>query len=557
MAIPRGAEAIARDLFSGRVTGQGDWEIAPAIDAICRVLDGGAAGELQRPASADLLAALRALNDRRMFKHAIPLGTAAVRAYPQVGGIHRRLGQALIDSGDLDGAERTLRAADPQVAAGDPERPELDGLWGRLAKQRYVVHVARAGSGGESFLREAVARYRQVYEANRGAYWHGINAVALAALAERESVGLERPLDWRAVARDILKDREARFATRPDDLWSIATAAEACFALDRIDEAELWLYRYASDLDVTPFMLASTDRQLREIWGVRREAAGPGRLVLILDRRLADLGTFQVDARRLGEGERGDATYLERVFGKERFIGFDRWKRALDCCDAIARIEKASGAGVGTGFLVRGSALHPTFGDAPVLVTNAHVIDAEGTDGALRPEDARVRFEVEARRSPQYVPLAVEKILWTSPPGSLGVTGDPLQCCDVAVCALRGLDPAKARVLDVAKRPPLVSSAARAFIVGHPDGDGLQFSIADSELLDIDDAGKLVHYRTPTVGGSSGSPVFDLDWNVFAVHHAGDPEAPRLRGAGTYAANEGIAVGALIKAIAAKPGGPR
>jgi V8-like Glu-specific endopeptidase len=59
------------------------------------------------------------------------------------------------------------------------------------------------------------------------------------------------------------------------------------------------------------------------------------------------------------------------------------------------------------------------------------------------------------------------------------------------------------------------------------------------------------------VGGSSGSPVFDLDWNVFAVHHAGDPEAPRLRGAGTYAANEGIAVGALIKAIAAKPGGPR
>jgi hypothetical protein len=95
----------------------------------------------------------------------------------------------------------------------------------------------------------------------------------------------------------------------------------------------------------------------------------------------------------------------------------------------------------------------------------------------------------------------------------------------VAVCALRGLDPAQARVLDVAKRPPLVSSAARAFIVGHPDGDGLQFSIADSELLDIDDAGKLVHYRTPTVGGSS-QPVFDLDWNVFTVHTPGIPRRP-------------------------------
>lgn len=560
MAVPRSAEAIARDLFAGQVTGKGDWEIAAAIDAICRVLAGGAAAGLPQPTGADLAAALRALNDRRMFKHAVRLGTEAARAHPQVTGIHRRLVQALIDGGDFDGAERVLRAVDPavgpQIAGEDPERLEIKGLWGRLAKQRYVAHVARAGSGGETFLREAVARYREVYEADRTAYWHGINAVALAALAESEGVGLERPLDWRAVSRDILRDREARFAKRPDDLWSIATAAEASLALDRMDEAELWLYRYASDAGVTPFMLASTDRQLREIWGVRREAAGPGRLLLILDRRLADLGTFQVDARNLGEGERGDAGYLERVFGKERFIGFDRWKRALDCCDAIARIEKASGAGVGTGFLVRGSALHPAFGDAPVLVTNAHVIDAEGTDGALRPADARVRFEVEARRSEQYAPLAVERILWTSPPGSIGATGDPLQCCDVAICALRGLDP-KARVLDVAKRPPLVSSAARAFVVGHPDGDGLQFSIADSELLDIDDAGKLVHYRTPTVGGSSGSPVFDLDWNVFAVHHAGDAEAPRLHGAGTYAANEGIAVGALIKAVAANPGGPR
>jgi hypothetical protein len=558
MAVPRSAEAIARDLLAGQVTGKGDWEIAAAIDAVSRVLAGGAAEGLARPSGTELLAALRTLNDRRMFKHAVRLGTEAVRAHAEVAGLHRRLVQALIDSGDLDGAERALRAAEPRVAEGDPERLEIKGLWGRLAKQRYVAHVAQAGSGGEAFLRESVARYREVYEADRTAYWHGINAIALAAHAENGSVGLERPFDWRAASRDILRDREARFARRPDDLWSVATAAEACLALERMDEAELWLYRYATDAAVTPFMLASTDRQLREIWGVRREAAGSGRLLLILDRRLADSGTFQVEARRLGEGEQGDASYLERVFGKERFIGFDRWKRALDCCDAIARIEKASGAGVGTGFLVRGSALHPGFGDAPVLVTNAHVIDPDGaTEGALRPADARVRFEVEARRAEQYAPLAVDRVLWTSPPGGIGVTGDPLEACDVTICALRGLDAAKARVLDVARRAPLVSSAARAFVVGHPDGDGLQFSIADSELLDIDDAGKLVHYRTPTVGGSSGSPVFDLDWNVFAVHHAGDPEAPRLHGAGTYAANEGISLGALAKAIAARPGGPR
>ena len=550
MVVSRSPEETARELLAGKVTGRSDWEITPAIDAIRHVLAGGTSVDLPRPSEAETLTALRALNDRRMFKHTVPLGTDGARAYPNAVGIQRRLVQALIDSGDLGGAERALRAAESFAAADDPEILELKGLWGRLAKQRYVVHVAHTGSGGEAFLREAVDRYWEVYASNQNAYWHGINAVALAALAESENVPLARRFDWRAVSLEILGSRQNRFARTPDDLWSIATAAEACVALDRLDEAELWLYRCVSDPGVTAFMLASISRQLREIWGVRRDAAGRGRLLLILDRSLAALGTYQVDARRLAEGTTANADYLERVFGKERFIGYDRWKRALESCDAVARIEKASGVGAGTGFLVRGSVLHPSFGDGPVLVTNAHVIDADGTDGALRPADARVRFEVEARCSQTYAPLTVERVLWTSPPGQVGVTGDPLLSCDVTVCTLLGMRP-DARVLEVAARPPPVSSAARAFIIGHPDGDGLQFSIADSELLDVDDVAKLVHYRTPTVGGSSGSPVFNPDWKVFAIHHAGDTEVPRLHGVGTYAANEGISIGALIKAIAA------
>ena len=130
MAVPRSTEAIARDLFAGQVTGKGDWEIAAAIDAICRVLAGGTAAGLPQPAGADLLAALRALNDRRMFKHAVRLGTEAARVHPKVAGIHRRLVQALIDSGDLDGAERALRAAEPHLAAGDSGDPRGQGTMG-------------------------------------------------------------------------------------------------------------------------------------------------------------------------------------------------------------------------------------------------------------------------------------------------------------------------------------------------------------------------------------------------------------------------------------------
>jgi V8-like Glu-specific endopeptidase len=71
----------------------------------------------------------------------------------------------------------------------------------------------------------------------------------------------------------------------------------------------------------------------------------------------------------------------------------------------------------------------------------------------------------------------------------------------------------------------------------------------DSVLLDIDDDERLVHYRTPTDPGSSGSPVFNVDWEVIAVHHGGSSETPRLRGDGRYEANEGIALSAVRRKL--------
>jgi hypothetical protein len=63
--------------------------------------------------------------------------------------------------------------------------------------------------------------------------------------------------------------------------------------------------------------------------------------------------------------------------------------------------------------------------------------------------------------------------------------------------------PADATTLPLALEPPTLFSAeknyaaARAYVLGHPEGDGLQVSIHDSELLDVDDTGVLTHYRTP------------------------------------------------------------
>ncbi|MGB7693504.1 MAG: serine protease, partial [Pseudolabrys sp.] len=86
------------------------------------------------------------------------------------------------------------------------------------------------------------------------------------------------------------------------------------------------------------------------------------------------------------------------------------------------------------------------------------------------------------------------------------------------------------------------------YVVGHPLGGGLSFSLQDNLLLDWDQ--RLVHYRTPTEPGSSGSPVFDDQWRLIAIHHAGKSDMRKLNGKpGTYEANEGINILAVVEGI--------
>ena len=79
--------------------------------------------------------------------------------------------------------------------------------------------------------------------------------------------------------------------------------------------------------------------------------------------------------------------------------------------------------------------------------------------------------------------------------------------------------------------------APRLYVIGHPNGSDLQFSLQDNCLLDCDDP--FLHYRTPTIKGNSGSPVFEMDdWQVVALHHAG---VGKLNGRENKA-NEGISI---------------
>ena len=88
-----------------------------------------------------------------------------------------------------------------------------------------------------------------------------------------------------------------------------------------------------------------------------------------------------------------------------------------------------------------------------------------------------------------------------------------------------------------------MTEGAYVYVIGHPAGGGIKFSIRGNDLLAYDADMFKVHYTAPTEGGSSGSPVFNQAWQLMAVHHAGDSKMHRLDDpSATYQANEGITI---------------
>jgi endonuclease G len=59
-------------------------------------------------------------------------------------------------------------------------------------------------------------------------------------------------------------------------------------------------------------------------------------------------------------------------------------------------------------------------------------------------------------------------------------------------------------------------------IIQHPNGEPKQVCVRENRL--IKRTNDVLWYSTDTLGGSSGSPVFNNDWFVVALHHSGVPE---------------------------------
>ena len=547
---PTSPADVSAQLRQGKLPSVAPWVLAQAVqfmtDSVSRRTDS--------PLLLEARAAVGALNAHCHFEHTRAVATTWLDVHGFDPAIQRRLVQALINTSLLNRAEQlatdglarcqSMQSSDSNTRA---EIIEYDGLLARISKQRFVE------SGDLNALIEATDRYLAGYQLSpEHHYWHGINAVACLQLERQYGPSREGCPAPEKLAADIFSTVRGLYSTHPKS-WLAATASEASLALKQCDDAELWLGRFLREPDTTRFNIDSYARQLREVWAgdPLRGSNCAGRLGQIIahyiEAEQKRVSIHETSALELKAEIRDGSDILEKIFSNEATFTPDAIRKLLKSFESIGCVMNDIGARLGTGFLVPGSWFKPAFGDAPVFVTNAHVI-SDRVSGAIPPDKASVSFELGERINNRRVEYAVKEVLFSSDPGDLGVRNCNCEALDCTIVLLEGL-PSTAPALKVTKSLPLLTPLTKAFVAGHPRGGGLQIALHDSQLLDIDDEERLMHYRTPTEPGSSGSPVFNLEWEVMALHHADTKATPRLRGNGTYEANEGIALSAIRRKL--------
>jgi tetratricopeptide (TPR) repeat protein len=502
-----------------------DWE---AADETCRNIIDRLRGETAPFPAQTARSLLQALRRKRRFAAMGLLAEAFLESGLRTAQIRRQYGQALIDQGMLSGAEPYLRELIQDPEASVAEQAEAHGLMGRIYKQRYVDEAGKASpERGQRNLQRSFDEYQFCYAADPKANtWHGINMVALLARAEKDKIALKGATDGRALARTILAVLDQKEEESIEGLyaWDLATRMEACVALGQFDQAIRIANQYVVQNGADDFEISSTLRQLIEIWQVNNEDPPGYKLLPILraaklDKEGGGLVVPVQEARR----------DLEKIFGSDGSQTLRWYQTGLARGKSVCRIETDDCRGIGTGWLVDSKDFFPNQSQRSLVLTNAHVVSTT-YPSAIKLPGAWANFQMIEKR------VELKSLVWSSPVEELDATflefsEDHLPCepLHLSPSAILTADP-----------------APRLYIIGHPGGRDLEFSLNDNRLVASNP--QKLHYRTPTEGGSSGSPVFDqVGWAVVGLHHAGRSKMPKLNGpAGEfYEANEGIAILAI------------
>ena len=523
---------------------------------------------LRRDEADNLMIALR---NARAFEPMTGIAEKLIARGQDHAKLRRLYAQALIDRGQVMAAIEILTTIVNSKGAPEDEINEAAGLLGRAHKQLFVQSaVTRSATRGDN-LKNALEYYKRSAR-NRpmaDAAWATVNVIALAKRGQSEGLPIAGSADVSLLASRLVKELQPK-AERGDEPWDLATMGEAYVAQGDYKKAAHWFGRYGNHPKISAFQLAGTIRQLEEVWGIKADGSEAGQMLMAMKTRLLTKRGGQVTLTKeecvgvLTQPALPTSAVAQSILGQEGPVRFEWLALGMQRPPAIARICRRTGLAEGTGFRVDpnqlSSRLAALFPNELLLMTNIHVVSMGPHPSAMTPDEARIYFDHDAGPGERAHTC---KTVWESPQHELDAAllslDPPIRPNEVRACPLaedRLFDQIKPRGDNADGR----GSPSNVYIIGHPLGQRLFFSMHDTEVLDkgAPQGGKheYLHYRTPTQRGHSGSPVFDdSDWRVVALHHAGSENSMIRRlsdPSKRHKANEGIAIRAIRRQVEAE-----
>lgn len=209
--------------------------------------------------------------------------------------------------------------------------------------------------------------------------------------------------------------------------------------------------------------------------------------------------------------EKDISEFFEKIHKEANFLPSSFLEDGVRCAQAVCRIE--TDTSFGSGFLI---------GSREFIMTNNHVIPNQATA-----ETAQAQFDYDEDDLQYNVTLDPDKFFITDK--DLDFT---IVACDPSPL------PAEILAIPFLSDPDTITRGERVNIIQHPQGRKKELSLHDNKVNYVYDVA--IRYTADTEGGSSGSPVFNNQWNLVALHHAGWADA------NGNATNEGIRIKAIV-----------